>query len=58
MAEPHFDCLQTASFLLNRAQDIEDALRDFEEGQQFNLVERIREINNRALEKVANYLPG
>lgn len=58
MTEPHFDCLQTVSFLLNKAQDIEDILRDFEEGQEFNLVDRIRETNNQVIEKAAAYLPG
>lgn len=65
MKEPHHDCLQTVSTLLNRAQDIEDVIRDYEAGVSARnpitpgaLVERIRQINNGAMKVAAGYLPG
>lgn len=65
MKEPHHDCLKTVSILLNRAQDIEDVLRDYEQkiSSRANydirsLISEIRAVNNKSHETAAGYLPG
>jgi hypothetical protein len=52
----HFGCLQTASIVLNRYQDIEDILD--EKISDKEKLKKIKEVNNQIGKTVADYLPG
>jgi len=54
--DTHFVCLQTASIILNRYQDIEDVLDDASLTDAQKL-ERVRQLNAKIGDVVSGYLP-